>query len=181
MDVMIDLETLGTTPDAAILSIGAVLFDPRGEPVGEDCPRLYCVLDYAGQDRRIDDATVTWWKQQSAEARREVFEPVEAVDIKRALSLLGNFFGQSGCVWSQGASFDVVLLEDAYRQHNMRIPWKFWNVRDTRTCYDMAGDTEIRSGEAVDHIAWLDALKQAQRVQRCYAAISDALLVRQGV
>ena len=29
MDVMLDLETLGTRPDAAIIQIGAVLFEPR--------------------------------------------------------------------------------------------------------------------------------------------------------
>lgn len=31
IDLMVDLETAGTGPDAAILSIGAVAFDPAGE------------------------------------------------------------------------------------------------------------------------------------------------------
>ena len=35
MDVMIDIESLGTSPDCVILSIGAVLFDPKGMGVVE--------------------------------------------------------------------------------------------------------------------------------------------------
>jgi hypothetical protein len=34
-DVMIDMETLSTSPNCVILTIGAVRFDPRGEGVVE--------------------------------------------------------------------------------------------------------------------------------------------------
>ena len=33
MDIMIDIESLNTTPDCVILTIGAVLFDPRGQGI----------------------------------------------------------------------------------------------------------------------------------------------------
>jgi hypothetical protein len=34
-DIMIDIESLNTTPDCVILTIGAVRFDPRGQGVVE--------------------------------------------------------------------------------------------------------------------------------------------------
>ena len=34
-DIMIDLETLATTPNAAVLTIGAVRFDPFGDDMKE--------------------------------------------------------------------------------------------------------------------------------------------------
>jgi DNA polymerase III epsilon subunit-like protein len=34
MDVMLDLETMGNGPDAAIVAIGAIEFDPAAERLG---------------------------------------------------------------------------------------------------------------------------------------------------
>ena len=35
MHLMIDLETLATTPEAAVLTIGACKFDPRGNTIAD--------------------------------------------------------------------------------------------------------------------------------------------------
>ena len=35
--VMVDIETLGTGPDAVIKSLGAVDFDPQTGEIGTDC------------------------------------------------------------------------------------------------------------------------------------------------
>lgn len=166
-DLMIDLETLGTTPDAAIVSIGAVWFDPRSDELGDE---FYRVLELE-QRRRIDPNTVRWWMDQSSDARR-VFTTMNREPLASALSALETFIFSNPDdprVWSQGASFDVVLLEDAYRQFEMTPPWKFWDIRDTRTVYDLAGNDE--RGAAVAHHALEDAKAQARRVQRCYAAL----------
>ena len=63
-DIMIDLETLNTTPDAAILTIGAVKFDPFGSEVKE--PKMdsfYCKVDLDSCDRiglTTNDDTIAW-------------------------------------------------------------------------------------------------------------------------
>ena len=67
LDTMIDLETLGSTPDSVILSIAAVKFDPfddyqdRGI-TPDQLPTLNILVDIDSQtDRRIDESTVAWW------------------------------------------------------------------------------------------------------------------------
>ena len=69
MDVMIDIESLGTSPDCTILSIGVVLFDPKGmgitsklelKPNVEEQTEIY--------KRSIDEGTLLWWSKQSPEA-----------------------------------------------------------------------------------------------------------------
>ena len=41
-------------------------------------------------------------------------------------------------IWGHGSIFDCTILESAYEACNMVIPWKFWNVRDTRTLFDIS-------------------------------------------
>ena len=169
-DLMVDIETLGTTPDAAIISLGAVWFDPRSDEMGAE---LYRVID-PRQRRHIDPDTVLWWFGQPSGsnpfARRAAMHP-----LPDALEDLSVFIAQNtGPVrlWSQGAAFDGVLLEDAFRQHGRVAPWKFWDVRDTRTVYDMAGDDDRTA--LVAHHALEDAKAQARRVQRCFAKLGIA-------
>lgn len=57
--VMIDLETMGRVPEMAIVSIGAVVFDPRyGDPCSET---FYEELDWQAQNRFCDPETRSWW------------------------------------------------------------------------------------------------------------------------
>jgi hypothetical protein len=65
-----------------------------------------------------------------------------------------------GCdkVWSHGAVFDIVIIEDLLRQMGRTEPWKFWNCRDTRTLFDLA-DPDMP--QAAKHNALEDAKRQA--------------------
>ena len=72
-EVMLDLETMGNGPDAAIVAIGAVAFDietatisPRGFYVRVDLESAI------GSGGVMDPSTVIWWLQQSDEAREEI-------------------------------------------------------------------------------------------------------------
>jgi len=169
-DLMIDIETLGTTPNATILSIGAVWFDPHSDEMGAE---FYCAVDM-DQNRHIDPSTLRWWMQQSDMARDAVFGARNIVlPLRDALSDLSAFVAQNrGQVrpWSQGASFDIVLLEDAYRQVGIAAPWKFWDIRDTRTAYDMA-EYELLRGSAVAHHALEDAKAQVRHVQAAFLRV----------
>src|SRR5665647_2128309 len=119
--LMVDLETLGTTPDAAVLSIGACYFDPLGTvPEGTlfEPPNpgiFYRVIKLQGQQRVMDADTIQWWMQQSFEARAEVFPPKTApgLPIATAMKQFVDVFLPRDCsnlmVWSQGASFDLVI------------------------------------------------------------------------
>ena len=74
-DIMIDLETLATSPNAAVLTIGAVRFDPFNNDIGNPtCEKLYIRVDLDSCDElglEVNDDTIAWWAQQSKEAQEK--------------------------------------------------------------------------------------------------------------
>lgn len=173
--IMIDIETLGTKPGSAILSIGAVVFSAEGvsESTFFRAISLQSCIDVG---LKIDPATVAWWMSQSDAARAAAF-PAETEHLNVALFALRDWFvEQSGeQTWCHGAAFDVPLLETAYEAAGLAqlIPWKFWNVRCTRTLYDESGVTPDRSTGAHHHPVD-DARNQALAVIQAKARLGSA-------
>jgi DNA polymerase III epsilon subunit-like protein len=162
MHIMIDIETLGTTPGSAILSVGAVPFDERGVQIEEGRHWAIDPKSCAAAGLTIDLDTVAWWMGQSDEARAAAFG-MEGRHLNSVLNSLRDWFTyQKGeKVWCHGATFDVPLLDAAYRATGIDAPWTFYNVRCTRTLYDLAGISPDRS-QGVHHNALNDAIVQAE-------------------
>lgn len=166
-DCMIDVESWGTRPGCAIRSIGACIFDPRGEGVTES---FYANIDddpceAIGLTR--DASTVAWWEQQSA-AARDVFAE-NPLPITHALRAFIMWWEGQGAIrpWSHGANFDQPLLEAAFVAAGYPgAPWKFWDSRCTRTLYGLAGVSpkSIRF-IGTEHNALDDAVHQAKVAQ----------------
>ena len=138
MDIMIDIETCGTGPDACILTIAAQTFNPlvRGEL--EQLSSYYCRVDPDSQpNRRIEQFTIDWWATQPREAQEEAFGEDNRIPLKQALEELGRMIWHSKRFWANGPTFDANILEHAYKEHNIALPWQFYNVRDARTVYSL--------------------------------------------
>lgn len=163
-DAMIDIEALGTRPGAAILSIGAVMFDQAGLGGTFYAPVLLESCIAVGLT--IDPATVTWWMRQSDEARAAAFRE-EAAPLPKVLGDFADWFVANRAThpWCHGATFDVPLLEAAFKACGMSAPWEFWNVRDTRTLYDLAG-VKVDRAARTHHNALDDAINQAATAVR---------------
>ena len=169
-NVMLDLETWGTTPGSAIRSIGAVLFDPHGNTLGDEfyvnVTRESCVELGLG----IDPNTEAWWGRQVKAAQDALLvEPQHVVDA------VGEFVAwwrknRAIFVWSQGGNFDEPLMTAVMRATGHAVPWKFWDARCTRTAYDMGMlNTRTIKREGTHHNALEDAKHQARCVQMAYA------------
>ena len=174
---MLDLETLGTAPGAVILTAAIVAFDVRGSP-----PKLentfYMHVDLQSCLRvglTVEAGTLQWWLKQGDEARREAFDHEPRYSIEQTLFKLVDFIRAraenigTARIWSHGAGFDVVLVEEAFRRCGTGAPpWKYSNIRDTRTIYELAGIRSARTRPEVSHHAVHDAIAQAYDVQRAY-------------
>ena len=167
---MIDLETLNTTPDATILTIGAVKFDPFGRELQE--PKMdsfYCKVDTDSCDRiglTTNDDTIAWWASQSKEAQDAAFDPTDRLDIEEAFARLYKFCWGAKRVWANGSCFDIIICEHVYRKINRAIPWKFWEIRDVRTAFDLGINPQRPPVTA--HHALEDAWNQAVGIQNVY-------------
>ena len=172
-DIMIDLETLATSPNAAVLTIGAVKFDPFGDEVNEpNCENFYVRVDLDSCDRIglvTNDDTIAWWANQSKEAQDEAFNPDNRVDIVDAMHQLYKFCWGAKRVWSHGASFDVVICEHIFNKIQKAVPWKFWEVRCTRTLFDIGINPE--RPPVLKHHALEDAWNQAVGVQNIFKVL----------
>ena len=167
--VMIDLETMGITPDSAVVSIGAVIFDPRINRVTKNT--FYTELDWEDQERHINPDTLEWWGRR-APAAKAALHGLEG--LSEALAGLSAWLPRDCKVWGNGATFDIGILENAYHQHGIDIPWKFWNIRDCRTVKDMyessRGGFSKKSGGILHH-ALDDAIFQAQYICDMWKAL----------
>lgn len=161
-DVMIDMETLGTTADAVILSIGAVKFNlETGKIDDEGFYRSVSVESNLDLGRRISEDTLIWWFNQGPEAQGVYHE--EKIDLDTALVELSDWIGAGDFnPWSNGADFDLPMLQHAYTQLKVETPWKFWNNRCFRTLKNLPGAKAIKVPFAgVQHNALADAHHQA--------------------
>ena len=163
---MIDIETLSTQSNAIILTIGAIKFD-RGliKKELDEMESFYVRINEDSCKKlnmHTDLNTVEWWKKQSKKAKYEVFEHKDRMDIKDALIKLSNFLKGHNHIWANSPSFDCIILENAYKQCDLDIPWKFWNLRDCRTVYDI-GKVSLNTffdKNKEDHNALNDCYKQ---------------------
>jgi hypothetical protein len=166
--VMLDLETFGTKPGSVLRSIGAVVFELDGT-MG---PEFYYNIDQQSCQAAgltVDANTAEWWSRQSKEARDSLLvDPRELSWV--AADFHGWFLanvGLSGKVWAQGANFDPALWEAAALAVRNPVPWKFWNVRDTRTVYDIA---DMNPAVVKRAGTYHNALDDAKHQVRCVAA-----------
>jgi 3' exoribonuclease, RNase T-like len=169
--VMIDLETLSSMPDAAIRSIGAVAFDLKGNVetllhIGvnvESCIRM---------GMHVDGDTIDWWLNQP-KVNQDSLLKLPKYNITVALLQLeavATIVPIAGLyVWCHGANFDIPVLENAYRCVDRKPWWKYNNIRDTRTLFDVAGYTYQKDE---GHDALKDAFKQAIGVCEAYKLLT---------
>lgn len=140
-DIMIDIETCGTGPEACILTIAAQCFDPLARHEFGSYRHYYARIDPGSQpNRRVEQGTIEWWATQPPEAQEEAFGEDNRIPLSQALDELGRLIWQSKRFWANGPTFDANILEHAYKEAKMALPWKFYMVRDARTVYSLYPD-----------------------------------------
>lgn len=169
--IMIDLETLDTSPSAAIISIGAVKFDPATQtPLGDKFYLPVSIQSNLDEGRTISGDTLRWWMNQDDTAR-SVFREA-GTPLTEALLALNGFFNHGEYkVWGNGADFDNAILAHAYTSNGWKAPWKFWNNRCYRTLKGMPGVPKMPAFEG-KHNALTDACAQALHLQAFYSTLT---------
>jgi hypothetical protein len=160
---MIDIEGLGTGPDAAILTIAAQSFDPFG--TGHYDRHYYARITLESQEnRRIQDDTLAWWATQP-EAQAEAFAEEDRVPLDQALDELYRLAWQHDYIWAQGPTYDINILEHAYKSYNKTQPWQFYRIRDSRTVLSLWPERPV---PPTSHHALEDTRKQINILQQTF-------------
>ncbi len=133
--IIIDIETLDTTPTSVITEISAIAFN-RMTFTEEAC--FTCtpsILHQLAAGRTTSAATIHFHHSKGTLPKNcPHYLPKDAV---HALSRFLRDFPPH-LVWIQGPDFDRPILESFCQQSSEPLPWEFWRTRDTRTTWDLA-------------------------------------------
>lgn len=170
INIMLDIETLGNSNNAVIISIGAVAFDIEGVKENSFYMRVdpqSCV----DVGMKIDASTVMWWMKQNEAARVEFNKP--AYTIGKVLDEFSTWIErmfylhdfEDRKVWGNGATFDNVIIDNAYRLVGITKPWPYWGDACYRTLKNLFPQIKMeRNG--THHNALDDAFSQARHCIR---------------
>ncbi|WFX03638.1 exonuclease [Citrobacter braakii] len=181
--LMVDLETMGSGPDAPIVSIGAVYFDPSTGNTGAEFYQVVSLESSMTFGMKPDASTIQWWLKQSSEARSAILVD-EAMGLRETLELLADFIAENAAngshtvqLWGNGCSFDNVILRRAYALTETPFAVPFWNDRDVRTMVELGKSVGINPRfdipfEGDMHNALSDARHQVKYVSAIWQRLT---------
>lgn len=180
--LMVDLESMGTNPDAPILSVGAVFFDPNTGATGAEFYKVISLESAMAFGGKPDAGIILWWMKQSSEARSALLV-ADTIPLDDALLQFNDFISENSAngpasvqLWGNGATFDNVLLRQSYERTGIPCLLKFWNDRDVRTIVEMGKTTGINPRydipfEGDQHNALADARHKVKYVSEIWRAL----------
>ena len=167
---MVDIETLSTKNDAAVIAIGLVAFDHIHIMQGYEI-----LIDPQLAIGRRDQSTIDWWSKQDPAIRERMWsgkkDPWQAchefIEIQREIG--------AKMIWANAPQFDIVILRSLFEACELEFPYKFFNERDFRTVKGLAKkwgfSNPIEKKNA--HSALDDAIYQAQCLQHFWSMTSE--------
>jgi hypothetical protein len=175
--LMLDIETAGVRPGCIVLSAAFVRFS--------DEAHVTLNLSISDQERlglERDPGTMAWWIDQEAKApgawEKATASPFQLDVALPYISQWIQWAAPDGdfLIWCHGAPFDAPILEEVYRRAGIACPWKFWQIQDTRTLYNLAGINPKDPLYQVPppHVALNDALGQTRAANAALAILSRA-------
>lgn len=172
IDVCIDTETMGTGPDGALMSIGAVFFDEAAGQLGAEFSRNIHLATAVAAGGEMEPSTVLWWLSQPDEARLALRMSAEPIaDVLQAFAdwLRSNGPGDADLrVWGNSPTFDCLKVERAMGRLMIVTPWRYFNERCYRTVRERAPSVELDERQGL-HNALEDAKYQARHLLKIAA------------
>jgi hypothetical protein len=183
VDVMVDIETLGTREDSTIFQIAAIAFDIN---TGKTLNEFNMVSDIARDESiNITGATLKWWLATDKELFTKLLNSGTCTS-KQLLKAFKDWIdglanSKDIYLWGNGILFDNQMIQHQLRANDMKYPIFYRNDRDMRTIVDLAsarlGITEnelkdmYKDPSLVAHDAYDDVRYQINLVSKCYSLL----------
>lgn len=187
--VVLDLETMSTKQDAAIIEIGMIIFNHAYQDgsvnVLEQWSKaisLESAMKYGGT---TDAGTITWWLDPDRSEARDNWSLSVKASLPSALNevalMLGNYshFDPKPLIWGNGVNFDNAILKSAYERLDVKVPWGYRQDADFRTLKLLYKDAVPEPAfVGTPHVALDDARHEAvwlsQILKYIYSGIGDS-------
>lgn len=170
--VMIDIETLGNGNKAVIWAIGAVKFSLEPQSDYKD-QNFYVTVDPQScveEGLEMDVSTVLWWmSEKQADARKQLIDSGPGLDLASALEGFARWMPKKENlrgVWGNGATFDNVIVRNAYNAIGMECPWSYKVDSCFRTIKNLHPNVAWDTGVGTAHNALDDAINQTAHLKK---------------
>lgn len=182
--IMLDFETLSLSKNAAIVSIGAVEFDPSTGLLGREFFRRIDLQTSIDAGLSVSGNTIYFWLKQSREAQDEIVHG-DKVSLKQALSEFKEFYqetvpdGQEESdvqLWANGPTADLTWLNSALEAVGDKQFWPHWCERCVRTIVHLGRQVGFDAKhniprKGIEHGALDDAKHQARYVSAIWQVV----------
>ena len=162
--VMVDVETLSTKPNAAIIQIAATKFT-----INDGITDEFVINVERNENFHIDPKVEAWWSNQPI-AAQESWKS-NPVTINHAVDAFAEWLGKTYGVffWSQGTAFDFPILQNAFDYCGYpKYPWYYPLVMDTRTIFAFAGIDHKQGSVGTMHVAIDDCKTQVKHLRSIF-------------
>lgn len=173
INVMCDIETLGTKPGSIILSIALVPF--RTNMILDN---FYVKIDVnssiKAEFHEPDPSTIKWWAQLPENVQTEAFSG--GIDVKDAFAQLQDYIKNlpgTPVIWGNGCGFDNELIKWGLNHLNIEIPWSYKDDADYRTMCRLFKNKVAYIKPTMAHSALADAIAQAERCGLMFKLLDD--------
>jgi len=135
MNLMVDIESLGTMPNAVITQIGACYFDWDGS-TGETFLCNIRVQDCLDKGCEVDAGSLKFWFKQIAQNGSPDWL-CEPKPFATAMQTFCQFRINADTIWSH--TFDQILLQHAGLTCGIKTAMPYRKLRDIRTLIELSG------------------------------------------
>ena len=164
-EVMVDIESLSSRQDAAIIAIGLCLFDDK-----EILDSHQILIDPRFAPGHRDPETLKWWNRQDPDVFRKMMSgdtmPWDACEEMYAIC---ESTWEARTIWANAPTFDVNLLRRLFDLYDVDFPFHFSREMDYRSVKKFAKKMKIDFSEPLNsrsaHDAESDAVAQAEALQ----------------
>lgn len=190
IDIMVDIETLGTKADSTIFQISAIAFNIE---TGTRYYEFNQTADISkNETMNVDGSTIKWWLATNKQLLTDLLN--QGCDSSE--EILANFHNwilgvqslvedtKSVYLWGNGILFDNNMIRTQFQNIGLEYPISYRSDRDVRTIVELAcaktGLTEkelksaFRTEGLVAHDAFDDVIFQIDLVVGCYKELIPA-------
>lgn len=184
VDVMVDLETLGTHADSTIIQISAIAFDINTGAHHYVFNKIADISKNEDYEMNVDGSTLKWWLTTNKELLARSIEKGE-MSSSELVEDFGNWLSVVKSMgdlylWGNGILFDNKMIQ--YQLGEDLYPIEYKNDRDLRTLVDLAcaklGITEKElknkyyDQSLEPHDAFNDVINQVNLAVNCYKELT---------
>lgn len=190
IDVMVDLETLGTDFNAVVFQVAAAGFDIETGAILSEFSEIADISNLQEEDGVINGGTLKWWLNTDMYLLADLLDKGESLSAR---DIFKQFHGwltklhegfENVYLWGNGILFDNAIIRYKLENYGLGYPIFYRNDRDVRTIFELAqnkaGESakemydRIYDEELTAHDAMNDVINQVALVSDCYQILTKA-------